>query len=244
MTDRPILFSGPMIRALLEGRKTQTRRVLKLPTKTHNGGPIYEHPKMGGWAAGTIGGKGCYLDPAMTIAAPERTCIWHQTTGTTILPPFAPSDRLWVRETWNCFSFSQDGDEAWPTQTIPTAEEYREIKDAAYRVDVQPVYRESNRARDWFKDQKWRPGIHMPRWASRLTLIVTDVRVQRLQEINGPDAVAEGVRSRLPDNGIAQQEFFDLWNRLHGDGAVYLNPWVAAVTFTVHRVNIDQMEAA
>lgn len=65
-----------------------------------------------------------------------------------------------------------------------------------------------------------------------------------MREVSGADAVAEGVSSRLPDNGIAQQEFFDLWDTIHGQGAYHLNPWVCAATFIFHQQNIDLMEAA
>ncbi|WP_182912758.1 hypothetical protein [Paracoccus onubensis] len=236
MADKNLLFSGPMVRALLDGRKTQTRRVLKLPTKTHNDGPIYEHPKMGGWAAGTIGGKGCYLDPAKTIPAPERTCIWHQTTGTTMLPSYAPGDRLWVREAFSYDSLDVDREGVLPPW---------------YWADGNPSSGDFTRPK---------PSIHMPRWASRLTLIVTDVRVQRLQEINEADAVAEGIegdgqgawRCYLPEPknqthwSCPRESFRTLWDSLNAKRGYGwdVNPWVCAVTFTVHRMNIDQMEAA
>ena len=95
---------------------------------------------------------------------------------------------------------------------------------------------------------RWRPSIHMPRWASRLTLTVTDVRVQRLQEISEEDARAEGA---YPCEGgwsyggsplagtTARGAFYCLWNSLHGPDAWSANPWVCALTFTVDRRNID-----
>ena len=230
MTDRPILFSAPMVRALLEGRKTQTRRVI---TK-----------KAAHDALATFGADFLLLP------------------GNVDLIGYAPGDRLWVKEGWNSFAFSKDGEEAWPTKTIPTADEMAEIREAAYRVDVQAVYRESDRARKWFADQKWRPSIHMPRWASRLTLTVTDVRVQRLQDISEDDARAEGVERRAvtkldgsdPQNwwfgnvngrATAKSAFRDLWDGLNADRAPWLaNPWVSAVSFAVHKCNIDHAGAA
>ena len=96
MTDRPILFSGPMVRALLEGRKTQTRRILKLPTKGE-----YVRPDMGGWEASTIGGDGSfYMVAGCKVPAPLRPCVWNQTTGTTVVPAINVGERLWVKETW------------------------------------------------------------------------------------------------------------------------------------------------
>ena len=226
MADKPILFSGSMIRAILREiaapgtGKTQTRRVLKLPTKG-----IYEHPKMGGWAACTVGGKGCYLDPAMTIPTPERVCIWHQTTGTTILPPYDLGDRLWVREAFSYDRLDVDRDGILPPW---------------YWADGNPD------AGDWTRPK---PSIHMPRWASRLTLIVTDVRVQRLQDISEDDARAEGIehdQDRSRGNVIAWRDYLDrggkcgtaiasfrsLWDSLNAERAPWAgNPWVVAVTF-------------
>jgi hypothetical protein len=224
MGDKPILFSAPMIRALLDGRKTQTRRVLK-------------HP------------KGIDINIAPTVQTDDATWIAfdHPKGGplTCIKWPYAPGDRLWVKEAWNCFAFSQDGEEASPTQTIPSAAEYRECKEDAYRFDIQAIYRESDRARKWFSDQQWRSPIHMPRWASRLTLTVTDVRVQRLQDISEADAMAEGANPSdlrmYPELGTSCDWFHDLWNSLHGPDAWDANPWVVALTFDVHHRNIDQM---
>jgi hypothetical protein len=93
MRELPILFSAPMVRAILAGRKTQTRRVAKLPTKGE-----YVRPDMGGWEASTVGGDGCTL--ANGEHAPERACIWNRTTGTTVGSRYEPGARLWVRETW------------------------------------------------------------------------------------------------------------------------------------------------
>lgn len=82
----------------------------------------------------------------------------------------------------------------------------------------------------------------MPRWASRLTLIVTDVRVQRLQDISRGDAMGEGCPFQNMADGDDPREWFRaLWNSLHGPDAWDANPWVCALTFTVHRCNIDQM---
>ena len=100
---------------------------------------------------------------------------------------------------------------------------------------------------------RWRPSIHMPRWASRLTLVVTDVRVQRISEITLGECWAEGCETArdLIDADVIPKgaqmpfkEFRDLWNSLHSPDAWARNDWVVAISFTVHRCNIDQMEAA
>lgn len=230
MTDRPIIFSAPMVRALLEGRKSQTRRVL-------NG-------KSGILAARSVLQRGAHW---MGI---EYDRAWPLSL------PYAIGDRLWVREAFNQFLFSQDGDDAWPSGTLVGPAEVREIAEDGCRVSPpQLVYRESDRARKWFSGQRWRPSIHMPRWASRLTLIVTDVRVQRLQEISAEDSLAEGVQcgtceamnqSACHGRGCfaSIDAFRSLWNSLHGPDAWAANPWVAALTFRVIRDNIDSPEAA
>lgn len=250
MPDRPIIFSGPMVRALLDGRKTQTRRVLKIPTKGE-----YIRSDMGGWAASTVGGKGTYLDPAMTIPAPEWPCVWNQTTGTTILAPYTAGDRLYVRE----------------AHALVPSSAYRCSPGVPYAVNDEDPYQACVYREGWERSQPgtgWRPSIHMPRWASRLTLTVTDVRVQRLQEISEADAVAEGVTRcawaeamaedgrmewHVPEStpgeypGLTNAHpspvgaFWELWNSLHGPEAWDANPWVVALTFTVQHGNIDQI---
>ena len=217
MTDRPILFSAPMVKALLSGTKTQTRRIIKLPTKKE-----YVRPDMGGWEATTVGGEGCFY--ANGYAAPEKVAIWNQTTGTCVVIPYQIGDRLYVRETW------------------ATIKGYPRV--IAYRADGCIAHTD-------LKNNRWRPSIHMPRWASRLTLEVTDVRVERVQDISEEDARAEGVGPLRHDgrmhNGLpASDGFADLWdsiNEKRGYGW-RKNPWVSVVSFKVHKINIDAMEKA
>ena len=207
MADRPIIFSAPMVRALLDGRKTQTRRVLPL---AH---PKFSHQNV--------------LDPDMLV---DKQYVWfwdgvHDCVGASWPLPYAPGDRLWVRE--NCATW---GDH-----------------EAIYRADDAVEY--GLAVSDGKFGAKWkaRPSIHMPRWASRLTLTVTEVRVQRLQDISEADAVAEGALQSWTgsdpesDTRTALNEFEALWNSLHGPGAWDANPWVVALTFTVQRGNIDQI---
>ena len=190
MTDKPIIFSAPMVRALLDGRKTQTRRVLKpLPRRT------------------------IFFDP--------KTAVLDQFQE----PPYATGDRLWVREAFSYELLDVDRNGFMPPW---------------YWADGNPESGDFTRPK---------PSIHMPRWASRLTLLVTDVRVQRLREISEDDARAEGVCStltRFPDGGSighpASWHFEQLWGQIHGPGAWDSNPWVCAITFDVQRGNIDDTE--
>jgi hypothetical protein len=208
MKAKPIIFSAPMVRALLDGRKTQTRRVAKIHWKPG------ANPRFTGWRAERSVGGAWNIVGGMGI-------------GATINPDYAPGDRLWVREAWT--------------------HESADAEEGFYRPDYKAT------ANGQPTDGRWRPSIHMPRWASRLTLVVTDVRVQRLREISEADASAEGV---MPDGyggwrghkgtiGYPKTvwAFHHLWNSLHGPAAWYANPWVAALTFTVHRCNVDQMES-
>lgn len=208
MTDRPIIFSAPMVQALLAGRKTQTRRVLD-----NKRGIMRER------------------DDALD-------CV-----------RFYVGDRLWVRESY----------QQWPPENLRADADrprlYRATDPEPPAMDI-PSF-----AHHWQGKFRWRPSIHMPRWASRLTLTFTDVRVQRLLDISEADAEAEGIERLKSGRGFydptatkaavhlgewtstAKQGFSRLWNSLHGDDAWDANPWVVALTFTVQRSNIDQLGA-
>lgn len=217
MTDRPIIFSAPMVLALLAGRKTQTRRLAWRPKREK------EH-------------TGTSFDGGVTW---ERETPWQRVQ---------PGDRLWVRE--NCWSDweGSDGngvrypaDGAW----IKATDEER--------WTALDCYASSRHPDNATNTGQLVPAIHMPRWASRLTLTVTDVRVQPLKAITNDDAWAEGAPPGIGDSrfdyykpgtqGDEMGWFAGLWEHLHGPGAWDANPEVVALTFTVHRCNIDSKEA-
>ena len=218
MADRPIPFSAPMVRALLDGRKTQTRRVLC----AHDDG--YEPPYVAPYETGALA---VWCDPI-----DSRVHRFPGAAGAAV------GDRLWVREAWRTHK-SWDADP--PRDVIPAARVWYEA-DGRDNCDAHG---------------RLRPARFMPRWASRLTLTVTDVRVQRVQEISEADAEAEGVFRHVAEHSLdkvfrgdrgptAIRYFRELWDSLnaargHGWDA---NPWVAAISFRVHRCNIDAMEAA
>lgn len=203
MADRPILFSAPMVHALLDSRKTQTRRALN--PQPAEGARFAGIEPDGSW----MFSKGCFYGK--------------------IKPRYAPGDRVYVRETWaplDALTHSDPGVQALADRGF-------------YRADDGTVEGEISR---------WRPGIHMPRWASRLTLTVTDVRVQRLQEISAEDAKAEGVTDAESTKFTRVSQFKELWDTINSgrdDGAFAwsANPWICAVSFTVERRNIDEVAA-
>ncbi|MGM5010010.1 hypothetical protein ACD592_12885 [Rhizobium sp. 969_B3_N1_2] len=214
MTDRPILFSGPMVRALLAGTKTQTRRLLNPQPKLLKNGSWYRpFPQdRGNWQY-ALGG------------------IIHAYAKLRIVE----GDRLWVRETW-----SHTGDHVFSIAEVRRSPFGYPI----YRADENPEY---PHAKFW-------PSIHMPREFSRLTLTVTEVRVERLQDISGADAIAEGIErsDRFPDRFMTPDgdyavpiiAYQRLWESINRAGAWDANPWIVAYTFTVHHQNIDQIARA
>lgn len=203
--ERPILFNGAMVRAILAGLKTQTRRAAKLP---------HQNP-LGRWEASTSGGHGARDRKGNLV--PEHACIWHTRTGEAFSCPLGePGDRLWVRETW--------------MDLTGTGIEHRDMATGkrtryAYGADS-PKGSCSDQAR---KDYglRWRPSIHMPRDACRLVLEITAVRVERLQAITVQDIAAEGI-SCYPDINPFH-DFEELWTSTGGDWAG--NPWVWVIEF-------------
>lgn len=220
MKERPILFNSAMVRAVLAGTKTQTRRLVKLP---HNN-------PLGVWEPFWFGGENCYDRHGQDV--PGRWTLGHSRTGDIIGCPIAQAgDRLWVREAWRTVAGAD---------TIPPRDLMNVESSIHYEAD------ESSSA----GMGKLRPGMFMPRWASRITLEVTGVRVERLQEISEADAMAEGIermpclvpntrlwRNYTPGNGwtpsiaIPQNSFRSLWESINGPGAWAANPWVWCVAF-------------
>lgn len=229
MADKPIIFSAPMVRALLDGRKTQTRRVLKINWKAG------ANQNFTGWRSERVGQRHWQLIGGLGVGADIRTA-------------FATGDRLWVREAFTTcekhkfmVAYRADGEcgaWCWDGDGKPIFIHHGHVVEASPRGQ-------------WGFARyggRWRSPIHMPRWASRLTLTVTEVRVQRLQEISEADVVAEGVDGKWSDASddavyiTPNERFCGLWNSLHGTEAWDANPWVAAYSFTVQRGNIDAIK--
>lgn len=203
MKERPILFQGSMVRAILEGRKTQTRRVVK--------------PSLYVWEGQSE--TDCENIQQSDPRFGEACLKWVR------CPYGIPGDRLWVRETFVL---------EWPEMDRPEDE-------AEYRRWLVPHYAATESKPDLVdqnteKPLGWRPSIFMPRWACRLVLEVTEVRVQRVAEISEKDAKAEGVdaggHSISPDKlGVHRGAFAYLWSSINGRESWDANPFVWAITF-------------
>lgn len=208
--ERPILFSAPMVRAILEGRKTVTRRPIKPSMRGFDVSFELHQQDDGSWR------------PMHTF---DESCMDDQGTEHPVVCPFGkPGDRLWVRETWYCDHFEVlCGPYLKPADL--DVSEARDDGTLVYAADGLTPYE---------ADQPvWKPSIHMPRWASRILLEVTDVRVERLQEISEDQAKAEG-----PDLPVAEHldaawgvQFRRLWESINGPEAWTSNPWVWVVEF-------------
>ena len=198
MKERPILFSSPMVRAILEGRKTQTRRTVK-PQPVKLSGPNLD---------------GLWSDTVLPVVR-YFAC-----------PYGVPGDRLWVRETWCAWDTTEEDIECDEVEGNVASLVERGIGryHVTYRADP-------NRYAN-----KWRPSIFMPRWASRITLEIEAVRVERLQEISEDDALKEGVSTMVRIGGVefestARLEFGKLWESINGPGSWDANPWVWVIQF-------------
>lgn len=204
--ERPILFASPMVRAIIEGRKAITRRIMK------------PQPHYNFLARGLVG-----VTPQWPLQDGVRWFMADGMSELTKCPYGAPGDQLWVREQL----FRPDGD-LW-----------------LYKADRQPVEVDSADVTEmvvWahHKQQAHCPSIHMPRWASRITLEITDVRVERLQEITEEDAKAEGAaEARCGIAGYAMDDpvyshrtgFVRLWTDINGADSWKDDPWVWVVSF-------------
>jgi hypothetical protein len=202
MKEHPILFSAPMVRALLDGSKTQTRRVVKP------------------WVVSDLTHKPV---PADLEYLPDFTC--YRST----CPYGQPGDRLWVREAFRLVRTvpgGADGDKIPPSMFLDSTRKFEADGSTSLPDGWMRVF------------GKLRPGIHMPRWASRITLEITGVRVERLRDISPEDCWVEGIqemRDAGDENGelrgSVKQDYQALWESINGPGSWDANPWVWVVEF-------------
>lgn len=209
MRERPIIFSAPMVRAILSGAKTQTRRAVKPQPPAGWDRNCWFSAPVWGWTAEAV--------PAQT---------WHK-----VRCPFGqPGDRLWVRETWQAIHVSIDPETGYGDDVQAAPSTPKDSCNGWWSVVHAATDPQASEHRD-DRGFAWRPSIHMPRWASRILLEVVRVRVERLQAINEVDAIAEGADPVIGDHQPYRAGFMRLWESINGPGSWDANPWVWVIEF-------------
>lgn len=220
MNARPILFRGDMVNTF--DRKTQTRRRMKIQSSR---------------------------TPTLVKLADQLAAIWGNNIGgneVCACPYGQPGDLLWVRETWGV-GCRPDPNTGWRDGI-----EYRADVIGLDENDLLPLY-SVNVPDDVdlasYNDKRgWHPSIFMPRWASRFTLRITDVRVEQLQEISSDDCIAEGIEPNdcgdaVLEAGFNRDAYAQIWDAINGKCAPWSsNPWVWALTFEVIQKNVDEVQ--
>ncbi|EIW9592270.1 hypothetical protein E5D08_18400 [Klebsiella pneumoniae] len=212
MKERGMIFNGEMVRAILDGRKTQTRRIMAPQPADDIERGIFPNPEAIGW----------------------KSSLRHKHGSTTahFCPYGKPGDRIWVREAFRVHSRATD-----VATLVYKASERNSWTEQTRRVPVAVCNKPAT-------PEKWTPSLHMPRWASRILLEITDVRVERLNAISEEDARAEGIIDggclncgepepcgcANPDPD-ATDAFAYLWQSIYGQENWNANPWVWAISF-------------
>lgn len=222
MKERGIIFNGEMVRALLDGRKTQTRRIMKV------------QPERSGLGLRRVVESKNGID--------DGKYFWSQSDATGLKSRSKPfscpfgtvGDRIWVREAFRVHSRATD-----VATLVYKASERNSWTEQTHRVPVAVCNKPAT-------PEKWTPSLHMPRWASRILLEITNVGVQRLQDISSGDAVREGI-CQLPASGryclspgdqyfggashSAKEVYSWLWSSIYGEESWKTNPWVWVIEF-------------
>ncbi len=227
MKERPIIFSTPMVQAILEGRKTQTRRVIKPQ-------PVVGEDKWewGGTRPKALRKTGAITTYGIGVLPSDDGSMFQYSC-----PYGKPGDLLWVREThaWVMYDHAHD-----------LLEGARDRNRYVYKASMHEGWMEYAKEKYGYK---WKPSIHMPEEAARIWLKVVDVRVELLKDISEDDAIAEGVEKiadygttsyRLytkPDSAYSDIDavwsFTSLWESIHGKDSWKSNPWVWVIEFEV-----------
>ncbi|EAN2183717.1 hypothetical protein DWR03_16775 [Salmonella enterica] len=195
MNERGMIFNAEMVRAILDGRKTQTRRPVKFPLIDKN--------------------MGCELAGNELAGELVAHNYWNSPYG-------KPGDRIWVRETFRVHSRATD-----VATLVYRASVRNSWTEQTHRVPIAVCDKPAT-------PEKWTPSIHMPRWASRILLEITDVRVERLRDLSEEDAKSEGITP--PAGGVLpgweyRINFRDLWMDIYGTDSWEANPWVWVIEF-------------
>jgi hypothetical protein len=265
MRVSPILFSGPMVRALIDGRKTQTRRLLSPENLRIWSGGLDFPGKNIKWPKSDFAdmlarnARGFRVIDGDLVVWETDPAPWQGGAGVAAWQgrlTYSPGDVLWVRETCSGVE-SHDGLDCVRYEADQVWLPIENTSDAAERWLDLHHYGEKRGANV--------PSIHMPRWASRITLVVTGVKVERLQDISDADANAEGCGLYVPGHGFITHDelvgdpgysnflaprmgFEAIWSEINGQASWEENPWVTVVSFRPHLINVDaflaQREAA
>lgn len=214
---RPILFNTEMVTAILEDKKTETRRLIKFPKNNYTG-EFHKADNIKVY-------KNTIFSKKISFYEEPHYCF-------DMKPPFYRGDILYVRETWN-FVYEMDGNDRFMEDTGHYV---------YYAEDPMPFAHWTDSGTGEHKDHMpWRPSIHMPKEAARIWLKVTEVRVERLQEMNGQDVLKEGINSHVhPEanyfDGNQREMFEELWNSTIKKSELNLygweaNPWVWVIEF-------------
>ncbi|WP_413466858.1 hypothetical protein [Pantoea agglomerans] len=225
MRERPIIFNADMVRAVLDGRKTQTRRIIQSPAKNMqaSGHKVIEYREPGDkW----------YGEHVFSMRNQSGTwCDYTKEQFLAKCPFGAVGDRLWVRETFRVHSRATD-----VATLVYKASEQQSWTQQTHRVPIEKCNKPA-------VVDTWTPSIHMPRWASRITLEITCVRVERLNSMTEKDALAEGClggHDSIPGyqySATPHEHFHHVWQSIYGADSWQANPWVWVIEFK--RVEVE-----
>ncbi len=262
MSDHPLIFSAPMIRAQIKDRKTMTRRLFTPATCTVLGRRVSAKsaiwrgldfsravPRRQSTLAMAVHGEDAPEDVHLNVPFIHPDDESKEELIYRVRPIWEVGDRIWVRESLR----------ADKMENILTGERTTNAEVIYYAADDSEALDSKGFNLAWIWARKALPSIHMPRWLSRLTLIIEGVKIERLQDISEEDAIAEGcVTGKITGHawntatemrlGIgaewacARDWYADLWDSLHGPDAWEANPWVAAIRFKVIKANIDAIK--
>lgn len=226
MKERGMIFNAEMVRAILDGRKTQTRRIMNVQPESNQFGLLH------------ITSSTKRSDIGKYHWAESNATGNHVRSKLFSCPVGAVGDRIWVRETW-----SSDFANYYPNDRVWYAADNNRRLDIEVVDGVRGIYSPES---DVHVPFRWRPSIHMPRWASRILLEITNVGVQRLQDISSGDAVREGI-CQLPASGrycispgdqyfggashSAKEVYSWLWSSIYGEESWKANGWVWVISF-------------
>ncbi|WP_174634476.1 hypothetical protein [Yersinia thracica] len=239
MNEKPILFNAEMVQAILSGRKTQTRRIMKVQP---------ENPHLG--LRRIIESKNS-SENGKYFWSQSDACGTKPRSKTFSCPLGQPGDQLWVRETFAllgnedgvCVDWQDNmvkGDEQEAARIYKASCEQRHGDYGLYSIPNSAYWKPDTTNMKY--EGTWRPSIHMPRWASRINLMITGVRVERLNDISQEDAQAEGMELTGwrptysdPDSGgeyeTPYDNFAELWISIYGEESWEANPWVWVIEF-------------